>query len=236
LKRVAQSPALFDADARLDPAVREVLLQIAQDILDALNEEGVHVPPKFLVLTGSMTGFDYKETSDIDLHIGYDPLDFEDPQAVKLLFRYYQKSFNAEPYDLRDHPIELYFQDVNEEHVSPGVYDLIKDAWVKWPESPSYINEEAVEEFYNGTTYLIDNFIVVYEQQKGSMTMNDRKRFLSDVKALKDFIREKRSEGLHSPAGVYSVQNLGFKQLREHLDLDNLNALVHRVQDDIYEA
>lgn len=236
IRRVSQSPVIFNDDKHLYPNVRKVLLQVVQDILDSLEEDGVHVSPKFVVITGSMTGFDYKETSDIDLHIGYNPSDFDEPGLAKAMFRYYQKTFNAEPYDLRGHPIELYFQDVNEEHISPGVYDLVADDWIEYPSDSPNVNAEAVDEFYNGMVALIDDCVISYEQQKDKMTMQDRKRFLSDTKILRNFIRHKRSEGLHSPAGIYSVQNLGFKQLRDHLDLQRLSDLIHQVQDDVYEV
>jgi len=229
-----QDPSIFSG-VKILPDVRDVLLRIADDIEDDIRiNEKINIHFDTVVVTGSLTGYDYDEQSDIDLHFiinkaeqGYD---------VALLtgfLKYYSRSFNQQEFDLVSHKVEIYFQDSNEPHESPGVYDLRKDSWVRVPtigdgEKPSDV--------------MIDKYVQKVGKKIGelekefSITSKEALEiFYEKVLKYKDHLRAMRGEGL-SVEGINSIQNLVFKRLRRNGMLQRLSDLDHQIQDDIYEV
>lgn len=228
----ASSPDFF-SDDKIKPEVREVLLDIADDVLDSLSEHGLDIDPEFIVLTGSLTGEDYDEFSDIDLHIGYNPSDYG--EHTKAALTYASKAFNLDPYDLAGRKIELYFQAADEPHKSPGVYDLVNDTWISAPsDAPEDIPSDfQVDKMIAKLTSIIARFQRKYysnldKEQLGSL--------LEDIDAFRDQLKEYRNKGLQSDFGIYSLENSVFKGLRRNNALDRLSRLRHRVQDAMYEV
>jgi len=223
------SPDFFDEDNKLLPEVRKVLLKVTDDVLANLAEREHNITPTFIVLTGSLTGPDWDEYSDIDLHLGVDFGEFEDESLARDFLLYYAKEFNSRNYDLKDHHIELYFQDDKEPHLAPGLYDIQNDKWLKYPKEERYEIPETVAKEAQGILDEVENFIKRYRKEKPIPTP-----FLEDLREYWQDIREKRKTGLEE--GLHGHGNLVFKALRRNGALKKLLDLIRQVQDDVYET
>ena len=128
-------PDLWDGD-KLDPEVRERLLEIAEDFMAGLDVEADIEDIRF---TGSLAYYNWSKYSDIDLHIVVDFSKINsDTDLVKAFFDAARMRWN----DLHDimikgYEVEIYVENVNEKHKSTGIYSLTDDEWIKKPESES---------------------------------------------------------------------------------------------------
>jgi hypothetical protein len=112
---------------------------------------------------------------------------------------------------IKDHDVELYAQDMNEPHVSSGLFSLMKNDWIKKP----VWNEPTVDE--KDVTRKVEAYVTEIEELEkvladGSDSIEGRE-VLERVGALKSKIMKARKEGL-AESGEFSVENLVFKQLR----------------------
>ena len=117
---------------RLDVNVRRKLMKIAEDIIAELNLEG---KIKDITITGSIASYNWHNLSDIDLHI---MLDFADvDQNDELVGKYLnsQKTLWNKNHTIiiNGHEVEIYFQDIKEEHKSLGLYSIKTGEWLEEP-------------------------------------------------------------------------------------------------------
>ena len=229
-----QDPTIFSGD-KIHADVRDILLKIVKDITEDIRvNEKISIHFDTVVVTGSLTGSDYDEQSDIDLHFliskaeqGYD---------VALLtgfLKYYSRSFNQQEFDLVSHKVEIYFQDSSEPHESPGVYDLMQDRWMQVPTIGD--GEKPSEIIIDKYVQKIGKKISELEKEFGITSKEALEIFYEKVLKYKDHLRAMRGEGL-SVEGINSIQNLVFKRLRRNGMLQRLSDLDHQTQDDIYEV
>jgi hypothetical protein len=193
-----------------DPMVRTKLMQIAQDFYEGLQLE---IPVEDVQLTGSSANYNWSEYSDLDVHV---ILDFtqinEDKDLVKKALDGQRFMWNLRhPVVIKDHDVELYAQDMNEPHVSSGLFSLMKNEWIKKP----VWNEPTVDE--KDVTRKVEAYVTEIEElekvlEDGSDSVEGRE-VLERVGALKSKIMKARKEGL-AEGGEFSVENLVFKQLR----------------------
>jgi len=198
---------VWQSEDRIKPEISSRLVQIALDFM-----ESIQVPHEVIVdiiLTGSLANYNWTEFSDIDLHI---LLNFGDvDENIKLV----RDFFNAKKSDwnklhqiyIKDHEVEIYVQDVSEPHISTGVYSLLEDEWVVKPNRfVPKINYKNVE---TKAKSLIDQITRLEEMYK-----NNNYEAVQNVGALiKDKIKRLRRCGL-AEKGIYSIENLAFKTLR----------------------
>jgi len=225
------SSDFFDADNKLKASVRAVLLKVVEDVLASLDDKGFMLTPASVVLTGSLCGASWDEQSDVDLHIGVNFGEYSEPSLAKQFLAYFARSFNREDFDLLKHPIELYFQDANEEHDAPGVYDIENDSWLKVPEDVKIEITDDVEAAAAQYKEKAEKLTKAYEVLPKEYVGN----FLKELQAYWDSIRAVRKEGL-AASGRASFGNQLFKRLRRNGTLGILRALMHQVKDDVYEV
>jgi hypothetical protein len=200
---------------KLDTQIRDRLLKIANLFIDFLNVE-IFVHDVYLL--GSLTGYNWSEFSDFDLHIIYDFNDAgEKKETYEELFRLKKTVFNSS-HDIRikGYEVELYVQDLNEENESMGVYSLIYDKWLKTPQKEDFkVNEKKLKEKAQQWMDIIDGVLENAEDE-------DLETATKLIDKYKEKIRKYRSCGLKKE-GEFSYENLVFKYLRRSGYIGKLN-------------
>ena len=120
----------------LNPKIRMRLLDIADQFWFDLGLDWVKV--RDIIITGSICNYNWSRYSDIDLHIVVDYRDVDENTDLVKEFMYAQKNdWNDNHLNLSIYgfPVEIYVQDVSEEHVSSGIYSLERNQWIVKPSS-----------------------------------------------------------------------------------------------------
>lgn len=206
--------------------VRKRLLQISDDFIESL---GVEFFIHDIVLTGSLANYNWSEYSDVDLHIiiDYDDIKGNDESQsfmdiVKEFFDAKKNVWNEKHnIKIKGFDVELYVQDINEPHISSGVYSVLNDEWIIEPkkETPN-IDDRKILEKGEEFAKKIDNLI----------SKSDNENVLSGIENLRKRIKKFRQSGLES-GGEYSYENLTFKLLRRNGYMKKLLDLKNNITD-----
>lgn len=208
-------PSLWAPTERLNPEVKQKLLRIVHDFLENA-EIGVEVVD--IIITGSMANYNWTKYSDIDVHIIVNLRDIDhDVELVKDLLKQKQINWNL-THDILifDHEVEIYLQDKDEKHVATGIYSLLSDLWLVKPtlEKPN-VSLNPVEDKVNRLVDHIDKVVDLFNERRYNESYDFAKR-------IKKKIRTMRRSGLEKH-GIYSVENLAFKYLRNSSYLETLH-------------
>lgn len=208
----------FWKNKKINSVFASKLRIIAQDIIEDLE---ISKFLKDIIITGSIASYNWHTLSDIDLHL---VLDFakidENTELVKDFF--FQKRMNwnkAHKIMLAGHEVEIYFQDIEEDHKSAGIYSLVQSKWVQEPSKGGHDYDVcAVKCKAEMISKEIDLVSMLYfkKEYKNAYLLG---------KSIKEKIKKLRNSGLDD-AGIYSVENLAFKTLRNNGDLQKLSSLV----------
>ena len=209
----------FWQDMEIDEEARSRLLQIAKDFIKSLDLMDKVVD---ITLTGSLATYNWHDKSDIDLHI---LVDFGKIGKDKDLYRDFldlkRASWN-EKHDIFMHgyEVEMYFQDADEDHFANGVYSIMKNRWVTKPsrESVNFDTDGALIKA-KGLAREIDNILEHIRGKKFSHAYECSEKIRKKIKNM-------RSSGLKDE-GIYSIENLAFKILRNSGYLEKLSNLRH---------
>ena len=228
----------FWQDGHLDSRIRLKLLDIADDFIDFLDVDWVK--PKDVIMTGSLANFNWNgEYSDIDLHILMDFSDVdENVNLVKNYFLSKKSLWNDEHKDIKifGFPVELYVQDINEEHDSSGVYSLDRDVWLVEPDrdvlATSKVNKQFIKNKVSEYVNQIDKLIYLYKKNK-----NDEyklEKISKKANKLWDEIKDSRKKGFEISGGKeVNNFNIIFKSLKRNGYLDKLYRLKTKTYDNI---
>lgn len=208
---------------KLNPKVRLRLLDIADEFWDDLDISWVS--PKDILLTGSISNYNWSKYSDIDLHIlvDFNKVD-EKVDFVKEFFDSKKKIWNDvhETLKIYGFNVEIYIQDIKEEHTSSGVYSVNKDKWLIKPnkdESSSIgLNKYSIKEKSSKYMNKIDSLFDEFEE---TSDMYEIEEISKKVKMLYDRIKALRKDGLGKD-GEMSDGNIIFKVLRRSGYLEKL--------------
>jgi hypothetical protein len=213
------NPILFDGD-KLKPEVKEKAIEVADELLQMMNDSGLNIKLQDLILTGSNASYNYTKDSDIDLHLVADMSDIDDPAGLyPILFDNFKGSFNKK-FDIAfyDIPVEVYIESADTARVSKGVYSIYKDAWITEPKN---------EEIPDIDLVVVDQKLAPWVERYKELTKKIDKETCTDsseIEAYIDDIYELRQKGL-STEGEYSTENLIFKEIRNLGYLDKLKEL-----------
>lgn len=216
------NPKIWDGQ-KLRPKVAEALERIADEFIKYLELSDYSI--KDIIITGSNCGFNYTPLSDIDLHL---VVDFSQGDAcpsctgdfIADCFQAKKTLWNStHDITIYGYDVELYAQDAAEKHIAPGVYSIMKREWIIPPvfNKPAY-DSFAVKAKAGEIMDVIDNFV---ESESDD---------IASIKELKDKIRKMRQSGLLE-RGLYSVENLAFKALRNNGYLEKLNSYLRKIED-----
>ena len=199
--------------------IKKRLLEISNDFIESLGFEFfIHD----VVLTGSLANYNWSQYSDVDLHI---LIDFEESKyEMDILKEFFDAKKNVwnEKYDIKikGYDVEVYVQDVNEEHVSSGVYSVLHNKWIVEPEKDKpNIDDRKILEKGEEFGKKIDRLV-----------QNPKEITIDQLEDLRKKIKEFRQSGLES-GGEYSYENLTFKLLRRNGYIQKLLKLKTQLKD-----
>ena len=197
----------FWRDNSLDPAVSQKLLEIATNFFEDLGLEGSSLED--VTFTGSLANYNWTRYSDVDLHLLVDFSKIDDnTELVREFFNAKTSLWNkTHDIDVLNHEVELYVQDVNEEHHSTGVFSIKNDQWIAEPtrvepKVDTDMVKRKIKSFIDMIERVEDEFDDKKYQKAYEMSINLAKK-------LKNF----RASGLEE-VGEFSNENLAFKYLR----------------------
>lgn len=209
--------------AVLKPKVREALMKIAEDFKESLGEE---VKVEDVVLTGSLSNYNWSQFSDFDLHLIIDYEQFgKQAQLYRDLFGLKKQVYNQKRnIKIYGYEVELYPQDAEEAHFASGVYSVENDEWLTKP------SKEKPQIEYSVLNKKIDTWVEKIETlitsiEKEGLLANEK-----NIEKLKDRLKDYRKSGLEK-AGEFSYENLVFKYLRRAGLLEKLYDTVNRQTD-----
>lgn len=211
---------------KMKSEIRKRLLEISDNFTDSL---GVDFFIHDIVLTGSLSNYNWSEYSDVDLHILIDFEEIEGNDGSKSFIDIIKEFFDAKKniwnekhnIKIKGFDVELYVQDVKEPHISSGVYSVLNDEWVIEPkkETPNIDDRKILEkgeEFGKKIDFLVSK--------------SDSENIIPKIEELRKKIKKFRQSGLES-GGEYSYENLTFKLLRRNGYIEKLLNLKNTITD-----
>jgi predicted nucleotidyltransferase len=199
--------------------IKKRLLEISNDFIESL---GVEFFIHDIVLTGSLANYNWSQYSDVDLHI---LIDFEESKyEMDILKEFFDAKKNVwnEKHDIKikGYDVEVYVQDVNEEHISSGVYSILHNKWIVEPkkDNPNIDDRKILEKGEE------------FGKRIDHLTQNSKEITIDQLEDLRKKIKEFRQSGLES-GGEYSYENLTFKLLRRNGYIQKLLKLKTQLKD-----
>lgn len=223
----------FWFDGKLDPIVRDKLLEIANNFYNSTRFEA---EIKDIQLTGSIANYNYHDLSDLDVHILIDfaEVNPEDPNIVKQAADGKRWIWNKQHnIYIRGNEVELYIQQYDEPHTASGLYSLTNDAWIV---EPSYKEPQTdpkdVKMKANSFKSEIDNL----ENELAEVDDNDEAKLIANRLAeLRGKIMRMRKDAFIAGKDEFSTENLAFKELRNSGYMEKVIDLSSEAYDKIYE-
>ena len=214
------SMKLWEED-KLKPDVREQLLEISDAFVKYL---GISIDVIDVTFTGSYANFNYTPYSDIDLHIIVDPKSINKDVDLVEEFLKAKRQFWNDRHDIRvlNIEVELYAQDVNEEHASSGVYSVKNDDWISKPDK--FRGEFDKRNISRKVKYFKKQISMEIEEAK----MN---RDTASLERIIKKIRDMRSAGLEK-SGEMADENIIYKVLRSEGDIQKL----YDMRDNVFDV
>lgn len=205
---------IFDNSQKMHENIRQRLIKISDIFIDFVDIDFfIHD----IVLTGSLANYNWSKYSDIDLHILIDmnEFTFNDSKTEESIKNIIQKFFmskknlwnNNHSINIKNFDVEIYVEDINEKHVSSGVYSILNNDWIIKPQKrKESIDEQLILDKANEYIEMIDDLINSKENTED---------ILKKIKEIKNKIKKFRKSGLEK-GGEYSYENLTFKLLRRN--------------------
>mgnify|MGYP003121880411 CR=1 FL=1 len=214
---------IWQDESTIDPVVHESLTNIIESFVDSLP---VEMPDYDIRLTGSIANYNWSKYSDIDLHVQTDFKKIDDDiELVRAYFNSVTALWNLRhDIKIKGYEVEIYVENVGEEHVSSGVYSLTSDNWITQPvkEQEHEIDVKAVKKKARN----------ISDQIEALLKVQDPKEVLNLSERIKEKIRRMRKSGLRTKKNQYSTGNIAFKVLRRNGSLEKLST----IKNDAYDA
>jgi len=175
-----------------------------------------------MIMTGGNANYNYTPKSDIDVHLVIDRNALGNNREFIDEYLQDKKMLWTLTHDIKilGYSLEPYAQDnVDRYPANQGVYSLINDRWVQFPNKGDYDfqNDPGLKRKVLFYMHMIDSII------KDHMDVDT-------VKDLKSKIRDMRGAAI-SKGGEFSFENLVFKELRNRGYLDKLNRYEQLLKD-----
>ena len=199
----------FWSGEELNSKITSKVLAIAQDFFVDLALEGIAL--EVITFTGSLANYNYTKFSDLDLHLIVDFSKVDDNYDLVREFFSAKSALWNKNHNIKifNYDVELYVQDLNEDHHSTGVFSAKNNTWIAQPmrvepevDTPMVIRK--AESFVD----MIERAEDLFDDKK----YNESHQFASDLFSK---IKKFRKSGLEDE-GQYSYENLVFKFLRNH--------------------
>jgi len=210
----------------LDPKISAKLVKIATKFFEDLGLELDGNDLEDITFTGSLANYNWTRYSDIDIHLLVDFSKIDD--NTKLVREY----FNAKTglwnkmhsILVKNHEVEIYVQDINEEHHSTGVYSISDNQWIAEPARiEPKVNTDMVKRKITSFIDMIERVEDQYEDKKFEEAYESAISLAGKIKKF-------RKAGLEDK-GEYSNENLTFKYLRNKEFIKTLYDIRNRSYD-----
>jgi len=223
---------IWKSDNSLHSLIREKLLRIAEDFWKSCNI--TWVKPNGIILTGSICNFNWSRFSDIDLHliVNFNEI-HERTDFVQEYFDEKKNDWNSEHDSLKvfNYPVELYVQNIDCDVKSGGIYDLLKNKWIRKPQRDELKsikpNANRIKELSSKIMTDIDDLIDNFHNSSDNESLHKIEchcdKLLSSISSL-------RKKSLNKE-GEMSVGNVIYKVLRRTEYLDKLWKLNTQIYD-----
>jgi len=208
----------------LKPEVKKRLIEIAENFLNGLE---VDVQMEDLRFTGSLANYNWSQYSDVDMHI---VVDFskvnEDVELVKAYFDEARMRWN-DKHRIMIHgfEVEIYVEDVDEDHKSSGIYSILDDEWLNKPDPDG----DGID--YETAQKKASDFVNRTQSIEKLVSKEKYQIALDRIERTKQKIRDMRQAGLESEEAEFSTENIAFKILRRDDILKQLNDLKRAAYD-----
>lgn len=201
------NPKLFDLESnKLKPEVLQKLKGIYEEFLKNIDPLTLSVADVQFV--GSNAGYNYNDKSDIDLHliVNFD-LNYIDDEILQSIYNDKKNKFN-DKYDFKIYeiPVEVYVENINSSNATNGIYSILNNEWVKFPEPIKYNIPDYSKELEEAKR-IVNEILKSGNPQEIEDTING--------------IYMARKNGL-AIEGEVSIGNLVFKELRNLGLIDGL--------------
>jgi hypothetical protein len=219
------NPKIWESSDKMSPKVRERLLDIAYEFIEFL---GVDVIISDVVMTGSLSNYNWSQYSDVDLHIIADFEQFSEKELplYEELFRLKKTLFNDNHnIKIYGYDVELYVQNDVEAHFSSGEYSILFDEWKTKPK------KENVEIDTNLIKTKSEHWMKIIDEVIEDAKESSLKSGVESIGKVKDKLKKYRTAGLED-GGEMSDENLVFKVLRRNGYIQKLFDFQNEYQDD----
>jgi hypothetical protein len=214
-----------DGKPKMKSEIRKRLLEIAYEFIDFLD---VDIVVTDIILTGSLSNYNWSKYSDFDLHIvtNFNQYKQNEIELYEKLFNLKKMLFNQKhDIKLKGYEVELYVQNESETHFSSGVYSVLFDKWANVPKKEDVeIDKRLIKDKVKQWMNIIDELIDAIED-------DDVDTAKEMVKKYKDKLKKYRTCGLEKD-GEYSTENLVFKILRRNGYIEKLHDETSKIIDD----
>jgi len=211
-------------EPKLKPEIRERLLEIAYEFIEFLDVEIVVTD---IILTGSLSNYNWSKYSDFDLHIVANFQQYKENQIelYEKLFTLKKMLFNQKhDITIKGYEVELYVQNETESHFSSGVYSILFDEWANVPKKEDVtVDKKLIKEKAKQWMNIIDDLL-------DSIEDDDATTAKEMVQKYKDKLKKYRTCGLEK-GGEYSTENLVFKILRRNGYIEKLHDSTTKIID-----
>lgn len=210
------NPEFWNEDKTLKPEIRNTLLKIAVDFYTNTELKSKLFDVYFL---GSGANYNWTPTSDLDLHLVMDGKQLGlTPELTEKFFRSLSGKWNLEhDVKIKNHPVEVYIQDINEKNHATGVYSLIRNAWIKIPDKEKIsVDKKLIQNKYS----------MWVERINDAVSRKDEKQ----LKSILDSLKKYRQMGLDK-SGEFSPENIVFKILRARNYIDKIKNCYNQIYD-----
>lgn len=209
------NPLLWTPDKHLKPLVRYQLLRIQKEFIKFIDIPNIGL--KDITISGSNCAYTYTKNSDIDLHLIVS-IPQDRIKEYSELFNAKKNQFNfIHKIQIYGIDVEVYVQNVEEQHISMGVYSVLNNEWIHEPQPKKVDIDDD----------LVKNKV---ENYKSRIEMALDSSDLEEVNYVQKRIYSLRKTGLERE-GEFSVENLAFKILRSTGYLPRLRQHIYNLQD-----
>ncbi len=210
---------------KLKEEIRSRLLDIAYEFVEFLDVDLVITD---IILTGSLSNYNWSKYSDFDLHIvaNFDQYPEQQKELYEKIFNLKKLIYNQK-HDIRlkGYEVELYVQNETESHFSSGVYSILFNEWANEPKKENIqIDKNLIKEKSKQWMNMIDDLLDTIED----MDVRTAKEMVDKYKKK---LKKYRTCGLEK-GGEYSTENLVFKILRRNGYIQKLHDETSKMIDD----
>lgn len=210
----------------MKPKVRDRLLKIANDFIEFLD---VDLVISDIIMSGSLSNYNWSDYSDVDLHItaNFSQFNKSEKPLYEELF-YLKKSLYNKKHDITiyGYEVELYVEDISQQYDVKNIakFSVLNDEWIETPvkDDIEFSNQRVITKAKQWMN-IIDNLIENVKDED----LDDAKEL---IEKYNDKLRKYRTCGLQK-GGEYSDENLVFKVLRRNGYLDKLKELKSKITD-----